>query len=145
MLTHGPPALQPALEGTEGAPFARFDPGTPAKSTLGALLEPLFRQFRKGSSPKFTFTILYSSSLSGREKIDKGPEHARGPWLGVFFFAPIRFPWFLCPRNPRSFWIIPDGRASLFKAVPLGVWLCGDPPRARSVVWDGTKAPSPSP
>jgi hypothetical protein len=34
-----------ALEGTKGYRSARFDPGTPAKFTLGALLEPLFRQF----------------------------------------------------------------------------------------------------
>jgi hypothetical protein len=37
-----------ASQGTEGHYSARFGPDIPAKSTLGALLKPLFRQFLDG-------------------------------------------------------------------------------------------------
>src|SRR5436190_411791 len=46
---------------------AHFGPDTRAKYTPGASPEPLFGQFRKGSSRKFTCRILHKTSSESRE------------------------------------------------------------------------------
>ena len=43
-----------ASQGIEAAPYGLFSLDTMTEFTLGALLGPLFRQFQKGISAKFT-------------------------------------------------------------------------------------------